>query len=313
MYWIINIAYLRDVDTTYQCEPTSSNWNGSCVHPVPPADEPETSHRCSVRRCWVVPTRFQWFLRPPALLQGYSWVNIWVSMNLDGHVYERGQCRFEVPGSWTQWAQGFFPPAPESELHIDTWYHTSPRPQGCLPCGMKGLCKGCSPCWSAWKWRSIFSAIWLWKNCANLSPFWKSTTDVGMKNPWQHAVAPMPVTSRCGRLEFACSIALYVLHVLGYWTVKRGQSYEHIPLTWAISFPEWRWALYESGLAMNAIPGERGTSTSLVLHLICSAEKLPSIMKVWISWFLWKDSERQSIIFEWWHTKCIIPSNQLED
>jgi hypothetical protein len=30
----------------------------------------------------------------------------------------------------------------------------------------------------------------------HLSPFWKSTTDVGTKNPWQHAVAPMPVTSR---------------------------------------------------------------------------------------------------------------------
>ena len=52
--------------------------------------------------------------------------------------------------------------------------------------------------------------------CTYRSPFWKSTTDVGTKNPWQHAVAPIPVTSRCGLLEFACSIALYVLHVLGY-------------------------------------------------------------------------------------------------
>ena len=49
----------------------------------------------------------------------------------------------------------------------------------------------------------------------HLSPFWKSTTEVGTKKPWQQAVAPMPVTSRCVRLEFACSIALYVLHVLG--------------------------------------------------------------------------------------------------
>jgi hypothetical protein len=57
-------------------------------------------------------------------------------------------------------------------------------------------------------------------NEAHLSPFWKSTTEVGMKNPWQQAVAPMPVTSRCGRLEFACSIALYVLHVFGYKTVS---------------------------------------------------------------------------------------------
>jgi hypothetical protein len=40
------------------------------------------------------------------------------------------------------------------------------------------------------------------------SPFWKSTTEVGTKNPWQQAVAPMPVTSRCARLELACSIAL---------------------------------------------------------------------------------------------------------
>ena len=50
----------------------------------------------------------------------------------------------------------------------------------------------------------------------DLSPFWKSTTEVGTKNPWQQAVAPMPVTSRCGRLEFASSMALYVLQVLGY-------------------------------------------------------------------------------------------------
>ncbi len=39
------------------------------------------------------------------------------------------------------------------------------------------------------------------------SPFWKSTTEVGTKKPWQHAVAPMPVISRCALLEFACSIA----------------------------------------------------------------------------------------------------------
>jgi hypothetical protein len=42
----------------------------------------------------------------------------------------------------------------------------------------------------------------------HLSPFWKSTTDVGTKKPWQQAVAPIPVTSRCALLEFACSIAL---------------------------------------------------------------------------------------------------------
>jgi hypothetical protein len=30
----------------------------------------------------------------------------------------------------------------------------------------------------------------------------------GMKNPWQQAVAPIPVTSRCALLEFACSMAL---------------------------------------------------------------------------------------------------------
>jgi hypothetical protein len=35
-----------------------------------------------------------------------------------------------------------------------------------------------------------------------------------MKNPWQQAVAPIPVTSRCALLEFVCSMALYVLHVL---------------------------------------------------------------------------------------------------
>jgi hypothetical protein len=45
-------------------------------------------------------------------------------------------------------------------------------------------------------------------DCTNLSPFWKSTTDVGTKNPWLQAVAPIPVTSRCGRHEFAFSMAL---------------------------------------------------------------------------------------------------------
>jgi hypothetical protein len=54
----------------------------------------------------------------------------------------------------------------------------------------------------------------------DLSPFWKSTTEEGKKKPWQQAVAPMPVMSRCGRLELACSMALYVLHVLGYETVS---------------------------------------------------------------------------------------------
>jgi hypothetical protein len=40
---------------------------------------------------------------------------------------------------------------------------------------------------------------------------------------------------------------------------------------------------------MNAIPAESGVSASVVLHFICSAEKLPSIMKVRISWFLWNN------------------------
>lgn len=56
--------------------------------------------------------------------------------------------------------------------------------------------------------------------------------------------------------------------------------------TWILSFPLLRWALYESGFAINAIPAESGTSFSPVLHRICSAEKFPSIMKVLISWFL---------------------------
>ena len=60
-------------------------------------------------------------------------------------------------------------------------------------------------------------------------------------------------------------------------------AYEHIPLTWGVSSPVRRWVAYESGLAMNAMPGESRTSASLVLHLICSAEKLPSIMKVRMS------------------------------
>jgi len=54
----------------------------------------------------------------------------------------------------------------------------------------------------------------------NFSPFWKSTTEFGTKNSWQHAVALMPVTSRCGLLELACSMALYVLHVLPYFMLS---------------------------------------------------------------------------------------------
>ena len=68
--------------------------------------------------------------------------------------------------------------------------------------------------------RRLFPTLYHAMECTYFSPFWKSTTVAGMKNPWQQAVAPMPVTSRCGLLEFACSMALYVLHVLGYETVN---------------------------------------------------------------------------------------------
>jgi hypothetical protein len=51
-----------------------------------------------VRCCSVESTMFQWFLHQLALLQGYSLVKIWVSMNPDGHGCERGQCQFGVPG-----------------------------------------------------------------------------------------------------------------------------------------------------------------------------------------------------------------------
>ena len=71
-----------------------------------------------------------------------------------------------------------------------------------------------------------------------LSPFWKSTTEVGTKNPWQQAVAPMPVTSKCDQLEFANSMALCVLQVLGYghmswgpWRIKKTDSYIIISLS----------------------------------------------------------------------------------
>ena len=64
--WMISIVYIWDVNTTYQCEPTSFNWNGSSVHPKPHANEPKTSHGCSMRHCSVVPTRSQWFHHPPA-------------------------------------------------------------------------------------------------------------------------------------------------------------------------------------------------------------------------------------------------------
>ena len=63
---------------------------------------------------------------------------------------------------------------------------------------------------------------------------------------------------------------------------------------------------------MNAIPGESGTSASPVLHLICSAEKLPSIMKVRMSSFLQSQSDKQRGMFERWLTQSIVPSNRLE-
>jgi hypothetical protein len=52
------------------------------------------------------------------------------------------------------------------------------------------------------------------------------------------------------------------------------------------SFTLPKWVLNNLGLAMKAIPSESGTSMSLVLDLMCSAEKFPSIMNVLISSFL---------------------------
>ena len=49
---------------------------------------------------------------------------------------------------------------------------------------------------------------------------------------------------------------------------------------------------------MKAIPAESGTSDAPVLHLICSAEKLPSIIKVRMSCFLWKVSMHAPIYLE---------------
>ena len=99
----------------------------------------------------------------------------------------------------------------------------------------------------------------------------------------------MPVTSRCGLLEFANSIALYVLQVLGYEDMSCEPSTERGPVhtsldsfTFALSMC----ALYTSGLAMNAIPAESGASGAPDLDFMCSAEKLPSIMNVQISCLL---------------------------
>ena len=88
----------------------------------------------------------------------------------------------------------------------------------------------------------------------HLSPFWKSTTEAGTKKPWQQAVAPMPVTSRWCLLEFVCSIALYVLHVLGYshWQYLRSLHMKMGCLTYLDGFfstPEmgliWHWICHE--------------------------------------------------------------------
>ena len=94
----------------------------------------------------------------------------------------------------------------------------------------------------------------------HLSPFWKSTTEVGTKKPWQQVVAPMPVTSRCGLLKLACSMALYVLHVLGYfkhqlWSVENEVTYLTVFLAtekmcieciWIghKCHPSWKWSIY---------------------------------------------------------------------
>ena len=95
----------------------------------------------------------------------------------------------------------------------------------------------------------------------------------------------MPVTSRCGLLELACSMALYVLQVLGYSHISH-EAFVMTQHTWLYSFPLSRCVLKASGLAMKAIPAESRVSASPPLHLMCSAEKFPSIMNVRMSWLL---------------------------
>ena len=55
---------------------------------------------------------------------------------------------------------------------------------------------------------------------------------------------------------------------------------ESMSHTWGTSLPLRRWALYSSGLAIKAMPGKRAMSCSPDLCLMCSAEKLPSMINV---------------------------------
>ena len=86
---------------------------------------------------------------------------------------------------------------------------------------------------------------------------------------------------------FNCSVGITCAWLSKYYGCYQTlrSIYCGIP-TWMISFPLRRWALYDSGLAMKAIPADRETSLSPDLCLMCSAEKFPSIINVRMSWFL---------------------------
>ena len=87
---------------------------------------------------------------------------------------------------------------------------------------------------------------------------------------------------------------------------------EKIPHTWGISLTLWRRALYDSGLAMKAMPAEREMSFSPDLCFMCSAEKFPSMMNVRTSSFLLYEVGR-SFYIKWWWTVDIWLPNHLEE
>ena len=63
---------------------------------------------------------------------------------------------------------------------------------------------------------------------------------------------------------------------------------------------------------MKAIPAESKISTFLVLALMCSAEKFPSMIKVQMSWSL-KIGYECDVLSQYIHMKYIFPSNLEED
>ena len=97
---------------TNQFWPSSSNWNGSYVHPKPLGNVPGTSPRCPRRCCWGVPTVSQWSPHQPAWLQECSSEKTGASRSLDVHGCGRALYLYGAPESQEWIALDFSPLSP---------------------------------------------------------------------------------------------------------------------------------------------------------------------------------------------------------